>query len=70
MLDTLSMMLSCQFQNVLLVQGSLCKLDDFENFVKERIGDVDFVKQCGVNSTYPSELTFYWDYKMSLTTLL
>ena len=43
--------------------GFSCKLDDFENFVKERIGDVDFVKQCGVNSTYPSELTFYWDYK-------
>ena len=43
--------------------GFSCKLDDFENYVNERIGDIDFVEQCGVNSSYPSELTFYWDYQ-------
>ncbi|RCK59666.1 Acid phosphatase PHO11 [Candida viswanathii] len=42
--------------------GFSCKLDDFENYVNDRIGDVDFVEQCGVNTTYPTELTFYWDY--------
>ncbi|EER36162.1 hypothetical protein CTRG_00902 [Candida tropicalis MYA-3404] len=43
--------------------GFSCKLDDFEDYVNDRIGDIDFVEQCGVNSSYPSELTFYWDYQ-------
>ncbi|RCK62363.1 Repressible acid phosphatase [Candida viswanathii] len=43
--------------------GFSCKLDDFENYINDRIGDVDFVEQCDANTTYPTELTFYWDYK-------
>lgn len=42
--------------------GFSCKLDDFENYLNERIGSIDFVKECGLNSSVPQEVTFYQDY--------
>ena len=43
--------------------GFSCKLDDFEDYINERIGDINFTEQCGTNSSVPQEVTFYWDYK-------
>ncbi|KAL6454678.1 PHO5 Repressible acid phosphatase [Candida maltosa Xu316] len=43
--------------------GFSCKLDDFEDYINERIGDINYVEQCNANTSYPTEVTFYWDYK-------
>ena len=51
MLDTLSMMLSCQFQNVLLVQGSLVNLMILKISLKKELEMLTLLNN-GVNSTY------------------
>ena len=43
--------------------GFSCKLDDFEDYVNDRIGGFNFTEVCGLNSSYPTEVSFYWDYK-------
>ncbi|CAK9436407.1 uncharacterized protein LODBEIA_P09650 [Lodderomyces beijingensis] len=43
--------------------GFSCKLADFEKYINDRIGKINFVKDCGTNSSVPQEVTFYWDYK-------
>ncbi|KAI5950885.1 PHO5 [Candida jiufengensis] len=42
--------------------GFSCKLSDFETYINSRIGDIKFAEQCGLNSSVPQHLTFYYDY--------
>ncbi|RCK62482.1 Acid phosphatase PHO11 [Candida viswanathii] len=42
--------------------GFSCKLDDFEDYLNERIGGYNITEECGLNSSYPTEVSFYWDY--------
>ncbi|RCK59087.1 Acid phosphatase PHO11 [Candida viswanathii] len=42
--------------------GFSCKLDDFEEYLNERIGGYNITEECGLNSSYPTEVSFYWDY--------
>lgn len=41
--------------------GFSCKLSDYTNYINSRIGETSFKTQCGSGS-YPSEVTFLWDY--------
>ncbi|KAI5966883.1 uncharacterized protein KGF55_000292 [Candida pseudojiufengensis] len=43
--------------------GFSCKLSEFEEYINGRIGDINFSEQCGLNSSVPQNLTFYFDYK-------
>lgn len=43
--------------------GFSCKLQDFKNYVDQRIGDADYETMCdNQDSGRPPKLTFYWDY--------
>lgn len=42
--------------------GFSCSLSNFENYVNDRIGNLDYKTQCG-SGDEPSEVTFFWDYK-------
>lgn len=45
--------------------GYGCALDKFISRAEKLIDGLDFAKQCELNSSYPQELTFWWDYKNS-----
>ncbi|EGW34443.1 secreted acid phosphatase [Spathaspora passalidarum NRRL Y-27907] len=42
--------------------GFSCKLEDYEEYIQSRIGNLDFVEQCNMNSSNPASVSFYWDY--------
>ncbi|KAK6457806.1 secreted acid phosphatase [Scheffersomyces xylosifermentans] len=42
--------------------GFSCEFSKYEEYINERIGHLNYAEQCNLNSTYPSEVTFYWDY--------
>lgn len=42
--------------------GFSCKLEDFEDYIQDRFGDIDVDEACKVNSTLPEQVSFYWDY--------
>lgn len=41
--------------------GFSCKLDQFENYVNQRLEGVDYAKSCDIGNATDT-LTFYWDY--------
>jgi len=41
--------------------GFSCKLTDFENYVNDRLDNLDYATQCGAEDI-PNNVTFYWDY--------
>lgn len=43
--------------------GFSCKLEDFEDYINDRIGDIDAGKVCDIPSNKSQEITFYWDYQ-------
>lgn len=45
--------------------GYGCSLDNFISRAEKLMNGLDFAKQCNLNSSYPQELTFWWDYKNS-----
>lgn len=42
--------------------GFGCEISEFESYVNDRLAGIDYATQCGINSTYPADVTFLWDY--------
>lgn len=42
--------------------GFSCELSEFQNYINGRLEGKDYATQCAVNSTYPTEVSFLWDY--------
>lgn len=42
--------------------GFSCALSDYESYINDRIGKLNFAKDCKLTKDQKSELTFYWDY--------
>ncbi|CAH2350584.1 repressible acid phosphatase [[Candida] railenensis] len=42
--------------------GFSCKMDDFEEYIANRLEGVNWVEQCEVYSNVSQSISFYWDY--------
>lgn len=43
--------------------GSSCGLDDFNEYVRRRLLEWDYLWECELSEDIPNELTFYWDWR-------
>ncbi|ODV76725.1 putative acid phosphatase precursor [Suhomyces tanzawaensis NRRL Y-17324] len=42
--------------------GFSCELSAYEDYIQERIGEINYSEQCGLDDSAPSSVKFYWNY--------
>ncbi|KAK6462584.1 secreted acid phosphatase [Scheffersomyces coipomensis] len=42
--------------------GFSCEFSEYETYINNRIGGIDFAENCALNSSQPQSVSFYWDW--------